>query len=123
MLKSKQSLAYHTKSVHEKKKPYHCELWCNKYLKNKSTLKIQIQELHDLIAHKCKFWEKSIATKSGLNLHVKETHTDIEQHQCTFCNKTFIRNSDLNTHFKVVHEGKKTLNVQYVHLHLGEVEF
>ena len=74
MSKDKKQLLVHISAVHEKKKPFECEL-CN----------------------------RKFVTRSQSNNHLKEKHGNERPHECQICDKKFKRNCTLVAHMKNIH--------------------
>ena len=72
----KENLAKHVSTIHEKKKPFKCEL-CNKDFTQ--------------LAH--------------MKGHVSSVHEGKKPFECNICNSTFSQKQHMRGHVKIVHEG------------------
>ena len=116
----------HQKVVHEKKKPYKCEL-CEYTAGQKSSLVHHMNWVHE---HKkpyaCKFFNPKVlvvvgfircflayagencdyssVSKSTLTNHQRMVHERRRPHECKVCSRTFASRHGLNNHVQLIHE-------------------
>ena len=74
MSRDKRQLTLHIAAVHEKKKPFECEL-CN----------------------------RRFVTRAQSVRHRLEKHGNVRPHECQLCDKKFKRNGTLVAHMKNIH--------------------
>ena len=81
---SKESkLKSHVDTVHKGKKPFHCHQ-CDYSCTTKSRFNSHISKVHDGIvqAFQCEYCDKKIAT-----IHILNIHGEKKDHKCQFCEK------------------------------------
>ena len=100
-----EDLKVHTGEAHQSSEPYVlCEI-CGKELKNRYTLRVHIQSLHDFDQYPCAVCKKVLTSKVKLSRHMR-VHSDKEMIICEHCGKQFYRKSDLLLHMRS-HTGEK----------------
>lgn len=94
--------------IHSKtnQKIFPCTL-CTKTFKSKQNL-IDHENCHlGLKYFKCEICEKSFTTKTHLDIHVRHSHSQIDQFLCTVCSKPYKSKSYLKIHIKTHFEDLK----------------
>lgn len=85
--------------IHSNVRAFSCSM-CSKSFKTKQSL-INHENFHyGLKLHTCNICQKQFTTKSNLDVHVKNTHTEVAQYECEDCHKTFKTKNYLKVHRK-----------------------
>jgi uncharacterized C2H2 Zn-finger protein len=104
MLKGKEALKYHVRSIHMNvRETASCHI-CSKMV-TKSALRGHVKMVHDKIRHKCTYCKKSYVKRGDLKSHINSVHQGIKS-PCRFCHMQFQRASDRNRHEKNSHSLK-----------------
>ncbi|XP_017464493.1 PREDICTED: zinc finger protein interacting with ribonucleoprotein K-like [Rhagoletis zephyria] len=121
----------HPQGIHEKKKPYVCEVWgrsmktlaalsehklvhtndtpyecevCQKAFKTKARLRVHL-ETHTLSSYLCSECGLSLNTRRTLQMHMI-VHSDAKRYKCDFCPTAFKRAKALKNHL-ILHTGMR----------------
>ena len=93
------ALKTHTKNVHKKdQKIYTCR-YCNETFANQHFYRKHIAEEENNEPY-CLECQKTFATTSTLNTHIRTVHNKIRAYSCDVCEKTFLQSGHLKAHQK-----------------------
>ena len=93
-------LRKHVMSVHEKLKPYKCEI-CDKSFAAVGNLNSHVSLVHEKSAQvQCTLCGKTYTNQKVLEKHIEEVHLKIRKYQCDQCPSTFIGDLLLLCHKK-----------------------
>ena len=92
----------HVSTVHEKLKPFSCDL-CDL----KAHLTSHIRSVHtdenETKIYPCPSCEKDFKTKGQLEIHVNGVHLKLRPHRCDICTETFQYLGGLHQHVESIH--------------------
>ena len=80
-----------------------CELCPYETSNGKSSLKLNVSQMHKVNSHKCPECGFAPSQKSQLKAHIEGVHKKIKKFVCTNCGYAASRIYDLRNHTKVVH--------------------
>ena len=105
---SNQKLKSHVNIVHEKIKPYKCNL-CPGMYNQISEREAHIRRIHgeQNVIYKCKECDHSYKSRKPLTKHIREVHKVTKMFPCESCDKIFRFQSHFTIHVSLVHEGLK----------------
>ncbi|KAK0163888.1 hypothetical protein PV328_002573 [Microctonus aethiopoides] len=103
-LANKNSLKYHTKSMHTTERPYVCQFCDESYVSKEARL------IHERIhtgerPYICKLCNMQYRCSSNLSQHMK-VHSKIRPYVCQYCDKSFTRKGAMTVHERI-HTGIK----------------
>ncbi|KAL7025891.1 hypothetical protein ACKWTF_013683 [Chironomus riparius] len=85
--------------IHSNVKNFACSM-CSKTFKNKQNLVNHENFHYGLKLFICEICQKSFTTKTNLDVHMKSSHTQVEQFECSVCKKYFKTRAYLKVHQK-----------------------
>ena len=108
----KTDLKRHVASVHQKKKPFKCDIKSCKFaFADKSALKKHTSIVHEgkkpLKPFLCTICGVRCVAKATLKFHIENVHEGKKLHMCSKCGKSFSALASLNIHISTVHERNK----------------
>ena len=102
------TLKLHISVVHEKKKPFMCDL-CGSSNSTRQRLKRHIEVVHKGIKkHQCSICEARFSSTYNMRLHIASTHEKKKLYQCSLCSDSFDRKENLVSHITSVHSLEPT---------------
>ena len=93
----KKYLNYHSRIVHEKKKPSKCEI-CQKKVFDMNRHVARFHEMKKF--YECEYCEKSFLKPSGLKRHKEQVHEGKKPFGCNYCNRNFSSKTGLKKHIE-----------------------
>ena len=97
----------------ELEKHWYCEV-CGKMCKTKKSLRFHIRTIHDKIFnYPCPTCGKGFIRPSTLRKHTQIVHEGIKPFNCEHCGKPFSSTSMVKRHVITVHEGQKNFKCEY----------
>ena len=93
----KKYLNYHSRLVHEEKKPSKCEI-CKKKVFDKNRHVARFHEMKKF--YECEYCEKSFLKPSGLKRHKEQVHEGKKPFGCNYCNRNFSSKTGLKKHIE-----------------------
>ena len=97
----------------ELEKHWYCEV-CGKMCKTKKSLRFHIRNIHDKIFnYPCPTCGKGFLQPCRLEKHIKLVHQGIKPFNCEHCGKPFSSTTMVKRHVITVHEGQKNFKCEY----------
>ena len=99
----KGTLKVHISVVHEKKKPFMCDL-CGSSFAKRPKLKSHYEIVHEGIKrHKCSICSARFSNTHNMRCHIASAHDKKKLYQCSLCSDSFSRKENLTSHIASVH--------------------
>ena len=108
----KEKISTKVQTNNEEMKNY-CEI-CSKQLKNKFTLKLHFETVHEGIKKfTCDLCGKKFTQKGGLNAHITCVHKKEKNYKCDQCGKSYFQAGGLTNHMTIHSEPKLQCDICY----------
>ena len=99
----KGTLKVHISVVHEKKKPFMCDL-CGSSFAKRPKLKSHYEIVHEGIKrHKCSICNARFSNTHNMKCHIASAHEKKKLYQCSLCSDSFSRKEKLMSHIASFH--------------------
>ena len=96
-------LKLHISVVHEKKKPFMCDL-CGSSFARRPKLKSHYAVVHEGIKkHKCSICNARFSNTHNMRCHIASAHEKKKLYQCSLCSDSFSRKEKLMSHITSFH--------------------
>ena len=105
---TRQNLNKHINAIHEKIKPFKCDL-CDYACSQKSSMNSHKKHVHEGFKFTCDSCDKQFSSRRNLTAHVEGYHNKNKDSNiyCDPCDKFYATPASFQQHVESVHEGTK----------------
>ena len=100
-------------SVHEKKKPFRCEICDNSYSR-KDNMTQHVLTVHENKNIKCRICDKRFTTKQTMKIHDASIHKEMKPYKCEICNYSCSAKGSMKIIFYQFIRKRNHRNVKFV---------